>query len=146
MTTYFATTENSTHNWYLIDASEKVLGRLAVQIANYLRGKHKPEFTPHADAGDYIVVINAEKVKVTGSKAEQKMYYTHSEYPGGIKGINFEKLCAKDATRILEAAVKGMLPKNPLGRKCLDKLKIYVGSEHPHVAQQPIAINLDKDK
>lgn len=144
MKTYFATNENVEHKWYVVDASGKVLGRLASQIAKYLRGKHKPEFTPHADAGDYIVVINASQVKVTGNKEQEKMYYTHSGYPGGIKETTFEKLQAKDATRAIELAVKGMLPKNPLGRAQLRKLKVYAGAEHPHTAQQPEAINLEK--
>jgi len=144
MKTYFATSENSEHKWYLVDASGKVLGRLASQIAKYLRGKHKPEYTPHADAGDYIVVINASQIKVTGNKKRDKVYYRHSGYPGGLKETTFEKLQAKDPTRIIEIAVKGMLPKNPLGRAMLRKLKVYVGAEHPHVAQQPVEINLEK--
>ncbi len=144
MKTYFATNENTEHKWYLVDASEKVLGRLACQIAKYLRGKHKPEFTPHTDAGDYIVVINASQIKVTGKKEKEKVYYTHSGYPGGLKETTFEKLQAKDPTRIIEIAVKGMLPKNPLGRAMLRKLKVYAGAEHPHVAQQPVEIDLEK--
>lgn len=144
MKTYFATNENIEQKWYVVDASGKVLGRLATQIAKYLRGKHKPEFTPHADAGDYIVVINADKVKVTGKKEQDKVYYTHSGYPGGLKETTYDKLKAKDATRIIEIAVKGMLPKNPLGRDMFRKLKVYTGAEHPHTAQQPIEINLDK--
>ncbi len=142
MKTYFATSENSEHKWYLVDASGKVLGRLASQIAKYLRGKHKPEFTPHADAGDYIVVINASQIKVTGKKEQDKVYYSHSGYPGGIKEITFEKLHEKDPVRIIELAVKGMLPKNSLGRAVLSKLKVYAGSEHPHSAQQPEVIDL----
>src|SRR5438128_11039090 len=125
MKTYFATNENTNHKWYLVDASGKVLGRLATQIAKYLRGKHKPEYTPHADAGDYIVVINASQIKVTGNKELEKVYYSHSGYPGGLKETTFEKLQAKDPTRIIELAVKGMLPKNPLGRAMLRKLKVY---------------------
>lgn len=146
MKTYFATTETVEHKWYLVDASGQVLGRLATQIAKYLRGKHKPEFTPHADAGDYIVVINADKIKVTGNKEQDKVYYTHSGYPGGLKETTFDKLLDKDATRVIEIAVKGMLPKNPLGREMLRKLKVYAGSEHPHTAQQPVAIDLVKVK
>lgn len=145
MKTYFATNENVVHQWYVVDAAGKVLGRLATQIAKYLRGKHKPEFTPHADAGDYIVVINAEQIKVTGKKRTDKVYYRHSGHPGGLKETTFDKLQAKDATRVIELAVKGMLPKNPLGRDMLRKLKVYTGAEHPHTAQQPIVINLDKD-
>jgi large subunit ribosomal protein L13 len=144
MKTYFANNENTEHNWYLVDASNKVLGRLATQIAKYLRGKHKPEFTPHADAGDYIVVINAAEIRVTGNKTQDKKYYTHSGYPGGIKEVTFEKLKAKDPVRIIENAVKGMLPKNPLGRDMIRKLKVYAGAEHPHTAQQPVEINLEK--
>ena len=144
MKTYFATSENTEHKWYLVDASGKVLGRLASQIAKVLRGKHKPEYTPHSDAGDYIIVVNAEKIKVTGIKEQDKIYYRHSGYPGGIKETTFEKLQAKDPTRIIEIAVKGMLPKNPLGREMLRKLKVYAGTEHPHIAQQPEVIHLEK--
>lgn len=144
MKTYFATNDSVEHKWYLVDATDKVLGRLACQIAKHLRGKHKPEYTPHADTGDYIVVINASKVKVTGNKEQEKIYYSHSGYPGGIKEISLDKLRDKDATQIIEIAVKGMLPKNPLGRSMLSKLKVYAGAEHPHVAQQPELINLEK--
>lgn len=144
MKTYFATNENIEHKWYVVDASGKVLGRLATQIAKYLRGKHKPEYTPHADAGDYIIVINAEQVKVTGKKSQDKIYYRHSGYPGGLKETPFNKLQEKDPTQIIELAVKGMLPKNPLGRAMLRKLKVYAGAEHPHTAQQPVEINLDQ--
>lgn len=146
MKTYFATKENADNKWYLVDAEDKVLGRLATQIATYLRGKHKPEFTPHADAGDYIVVINADKIRVTGKKSQDKIYHDHSGFPGGIKSINFDKLQAKSPEKILERAVKGMLPKNPLGRAMYRKLKVYAGTEHPHAAQQPVEINLDQDK
>lgn len=146
MKTYFANDKNVEHKWYVVDASEQVLGRLASQIAKYLRGKHKPEFTPHADAGDYIIVTNASKIKITGNKAEQKIYYDHSGYPGGLKETSFEKLLEKDATRVVERAVKGMLPKNPLGRAMLRKLKVYAGAEHLHEAQQPEVIILEKVK
>lgn len=146
MKTYFANKENIEHKWYLVDASGKVLGRLATQIAKYLRGKHKPEYTPHADAGDYIVVINAEKIKVTGNKEEDKIYHRHSGYPGGIKETNLGTMRAKKPTDIIEIAVKGMLPKNPLGREMLRKLKVYAGSEHPHTAQQSVEINLEKEE
>jgi len=146
MKTYFATNESIEHKWYLVDASGKVLGRLATQIANYLRGKHKPEFTPHADAGDYVVVVNAAQIKVTGNKEQDKVYYRHSGYPGGLKETTFDKMMEKDPTRIIELAVKGMLPKNPLGRAMLRKLKVYSGTEHPHVAQQPEVICFDKNK
>ncbi len=144
MKTYFANNENVEHKWYLVDASNKVLGRLATQIAKYLRGKHKPEYTPHTDVGDYIVVINAAQVRVTGKKGLGKVYYRHSGYPGSLKEISFEKLQEKDPTKIIEIAVKGMLPKNPLGRAMLRKLKVYAGAEHPHGAQQPAEINLEQ--
>lgn len=144
MKTYFANDQIIEHKWYVVDASGKVLGRLATQIAKYLRGKHKPEFTPHADAGDYVIVTNAEKIKVTGDKRKSKVYHSHSGYPGGLKEVTFEKLQAKDPTRALEIAVKGMMPKNPLGRAMLLKLKVYAGAEHPHTAQQAIPLNLDQ--
>lgn len=146
MKTYFATNETIEHKWYLVDASNQVLGRLASQIAKYLRGKHKPEYTPNVDAGDYIVVINAAQVKVTGKKELEKVYYHHSGYPGGIKEINFASLQAKDPRKVIELAVKGMLPKNPLGRAMLRKLKVYSDAEHPHKAQQPEKIDLAKEE
>jgi large subunit ribosomal protein L13 len=146
MKTYFATKENIEHKWYVVDASGKVLGRLASQIAKYLRGKHKPEYTPHADAGDYVVVLNASQVKVTGNKEKEKVYYRHSGYPGGIKETTLEKLRAKNPNQVIEKAVKGMLPKNPLGRAMLRKLKVYAGSEHPHQAQDPKNMNFEKEK
>ena len=146
MKTYFANNENVEHKWYVVDAADKVLGRLSTQIAMRLRGKHKPEYTPHADAGDYIVVINAAQIKVTGDKVESKIYYDHSGYPGGLKQTTYEKMYEKDPTRIIERAVKGMLPKNPLGRAMLSKLKVYAGAEHPHIAQQPVELNLDQNK
>lgn len=146
MKTYFATNETVEHKWYVVDAANQVLGRMATQIAKYLRGKHKPEYTPHTDAGDYIIVINAGQVKVTGNKEQDKVYYRHSGYPGGLKETTFEKLQEKAPTRIIELAVKGMLPKNPLGRAMLRKLKVYAGAEHPHTAQQPEMINLVKVK
>jgi large subunit ribosomal protein L13 len=145
MKTYFANNENIEKKWYVVDASGKVLGRLATQIAKVLRGKHKPEFTPHADAGDHVIVINAAEIKVTGKKETDKHYYSHSGYPGGIKDITFDKLMEKDPTRIIKFAVKGMMPKNPLGRDMMRKLKIYAGAEHPHEAQQPVEINLLKE-
>lgn len=144
MKTYFATSENTEQKWYVVDASGKVLGRLATQIAKVLRGKHKPEFTPHADAGDHVIVVNAADIKVTGKKESEKVYHSHSGYPGGIKEITFDKMMQKHPTRALEIAVKGMMPKNPLGRAMLRKLKVYAGAEHPHVAQQPVEINLDQ--
>ena len=143
MKTYFATNEIE-QKWYVVDAEDKVLGRLASQVAKVLRGKHKPEYTPHADAGDYVIIINVDKIKVTGKKAQDKKYYRHSGYPGGIKETNYEKLTAKHPSQAFEFAVKGMLPKNPLGRAMQSKLKIYVGSEHPHIAQQPEPLELLK--
>jgi large subunit ribosomal protein L13 len=140
MKTFSAKPHEVKRDWYIIDASDKVLGRLAVEIARRLRGKHKPEFTPHVDTGDYIVVINAEKVRVTGRKAEQKMYYRHSQYPGSLKTTSFTKLQKKFPTRIIEKAVKGMLPKGPLGSAMYRKLKVYAGEQHPHAAQQPQAL------
>ena len=137
MKTFSAKTHEVKRDWYVVDASDKVLGRLATEIARRLRGKHKAEYTPHVDTGDYIVVTNAEKVAVTGRKFKEKMYYHHTGHPGGIKSISFDKLQAKNPVRIIERAVKGMLPKNPLGRDMYRKLKIYVGNDHPHEAQQP---------
>ncbi|MGB0444778.1 MAG: 50S ribosomal protein L13 [Porticoccaceae bacterium] len=142
MKTYSAKAESVERDWYIVDAADKTLGRLATEVASRLRGKHKPEYTPHVDTGDYIVVINAEKVAVTGNKASKKIYYSHTEYPGGIKDISFEKLIEKAPERVLQSAVKGMLPKGPLGREMFRKLKIYVGSEHPHTAQQPKTLEL----
>lgn len=142
MRTASAKKEEVTRQWYVVDAEGQTLGRLSTEIANRLRGKHKASFTPHVDTGDYVVVINAEKVKVTGRKAQDKMYYHHTGFPGGIKSISFEKLVDKAPERIIEAAVKGMMPKNKLSRAMLAKLKIYAGSEHPHEAQQPIALAL----
>ncbi|GMR17913.1 MAG: 50S ribosomal protein L13 [Gammaproteobacteria bacterium] len=137
MKTFSAKPESVKRDWFVVDATDKVLGRMATEIARRLRGKHKPEFTPHVDTGDYIVVINAEKVRVTGNKAEAKMYYHHTGWPGGIKSINFNKLQEKAPTRIIEKAVKGMLPKGPLGRAMFRKLRVYSGTEHSHTAQQP---------
>ena len=142
MKTYSAKKETARHNWFVVDATDKTLGRMATEIANRLRGKHKAEYTPHVDTGDYVVVVNAEKVKVTGNKAADKNYYHHTGYPGGIKSISFEKLIDKAPERAIEAAVKGMLPKNKLSRAMLGKLKVYAGNEHPHSAQQPQALEL----
>ena len=142
MKTISAKKESVTRDWYVVDATDKTLGRLSTEIANRLRGKHKAEFTPHVDTGDYIVVVNAEKVKVTGNKATDKLYHHHTGYPGGIKSITFDKLIDKAPERIIEKAVKGMMPKNKLSRAMLAKLKIYAGSEHPHEAQQPISLAL----
>ena len=137
MKTYTAKPETVKRDWYIVDAAGKTLGRLATEIASRLRGKHKAEYTPHVDTGDYIVVINAEQVRATAAKNTDKMYYSHSGFPGGIKSINFEKLIAKAPERVLETAVKGMLPKNALGRDMYRKLKVYKGAVHPHTAQQP---------
>ncbi len=142
MKTYSANKETVKRNWYVVDASDKVLGRMATEIANRLRGKHKAEYTPHVDTGDYIVVVNAEKVKVTGNKARDKMYYHHTGYPGGIKSITFEKLLDKAPEKAIEVAVKGMMPKNKLSRAMLSKLKVYAGNDHPHAAQQPQALEI----
>jgi large subunit ribosomal protein L13 len=142
MKTFSAKAHEVKRDWFIIDASGKILGRLATQIASRLRGKHKAEYTPHVDTGDYIIVTNAEKVAVTGRKFKEKKYYSHSGFPGGIKSISFDKLQKKDPARIIERAVKGMLPKNPLGREMYRKLKIYVGSEHPHEAQQPQPLDI----
>lgn len=142
MKTFVAKPQEVARQWYLVDASGKVLGRLASQIALRLRGKHKAEFTPHVDTGDYIVVINAAGVRVTGKKAEGKKYYRHSGVPGGIREISFAKLQARFPTRALERAIKGMLPKGPLGSAMFRKLKVYAGSEHPHSAQQPKALEI----
>jgi len=142
MTTFSAKPHEVKRDWYLVDASDKVLGRLAVEIARRLRGKHKPEFTPHVDTGDYIVVVNAGKVRVTGSKDTDKTYYRHSGYPGGVYSTTYAKMRSRFPTRALEIAVKGMLPKGPLGYAMLKKLKIYAGGEHPHVAQQPKALEV----
>ena len=142
MKTFSAKAHEVKRDWYIIDASNKTLGRLAAKIAHRLRGKHKAEYTPHVDTGDYIVVTNVETIKVTGRKFKDKIYYNHTGFPGGIKEITFEKLQAKHPERVLERAVKGMLPKNSLGRDMFRKLKIYVGSEHPHEAQQPKQLDI----
>jgi large subunit ribosomal protein L13 len=137
MTTFVAKPAEVKRDWYVIDAEGKTLGRMATEIARRLRGKHKPEYTPHVDTGDYIVVVNAEKVHVTGNKRKDKMYYRHSGFPGGLKQANFEIMINNKPVEVIELAVKGMLPKGPLGRAMYTKLKVYAGSEHPHAAQQP---------
>ena len=137
MSTFVAKPETVQRDWYVIDAEGKTLGRLATEVATRLRGKHKPEYTPDVDTGDYIIIVNAEKVTVTGRKAQNKIYYSHSGYPGGIKDISFEKLIAKKPEMVIQKAVKGMLPRGPLGRAMFRKLKVYAGAEHNHVAQQP---------
>ncbi len=142
MKTFSAKKESVERSWYLVDATDKTLGRLSTEIANRLRGKHKPEYTPHVDTGDYIVVVNAEKVRVTGNKETDKVYYRHTGYPGGIKSVTFAELIEKAPEQAIEKAVKGMMPKNKLSRAMLSKLKVYAGSDHPHSAQQPTPLEL----
>jgi large subunit ribosomal protein L13 len=142
MRTFSMRTEDAEHGWFWVDAKGKVLGRLATEIARRLRGKHKPEYTPHVDTGDHVIVLNADQIRVTGHKATDKVYYHHSSYPGGIKSETFEKRLARRPEQIIELAVKGMLPKHSLGRAMLRKLKVYAGSEHPHTAQQPIELEI----
>ncbi len=140
--TFSAKPETVKRDWFVVDADGKTLGRLASEIASRLRGKHKAEYTPHVDTGDYIIVVNAEKVRVTGRKATDKMYYHHTGFPGGIRSISFDKLIDKAPQRVIEIAVKGMLPKNPLGRAMFKKLKVYAGPQHNHAAQQPKALEI----
>ena len=142
MTTVSAKPAEVRRDWYLVDATDKTLGRLSTEIARRLRGKHKTEYTPHVDTGDYIVVINAEKVRVTGNKLRDKMYHHHTGYIGNLRSINLEKLLAKAPERVIESAVKGMMPRNPLGRSMFKKLKVYAGPEHKHAAQQPRPLEL----
>ncbi len=142
MKTYSAKSHEVQRDWYVVDATGKVLGRVAAEIARRLRGKHKPEFTPHVDTGDYIVIVNVEKLRVTGAKAQDKKYFRHSTYPGGIRTTNFEKLQEKHPERVLQLAVKGMLPKGPLGYAMIKKLKVYADNTHPHAAQQPKPLEL----
>ena len=144
MKTFSAKAEDVVHDWYHVDATDQILGRLASQIALRLRGKHKPIYTPHVDTGDFIVVTNVDKLKVTGNKAEGKLYHRHSGYPGGIYTTNFAKMQARFPGRALEKAVKGMLPKGPLGYAMIKKLKYYAGDAHPHTAQQPKTMVLTK--
>lgn len=142
MKTFSAKSETVRRDWYLVDASGKTLGRLATELARRLRGKHKPVYTPHVDTGDYIVVVNAEKIRVTGRKLRDKMYYQHTGYVGHLKAEPLHKLLERAPERALELAVKGMLPRNPLGRRMFKKLKVVRGPEHPHEAQQPIPLEL----
>jgi len=137
MTTVFAHPETVRRDWFVVDASGKTLGRLATQLAMHLRGKHKPEYTPHVDTGDNIIVLNAEKIRVTGDKLKDKIYYWHTGAIGGIKSRSLEKMLEQHPERVIEFAVKGMLPKNPLGRKMFKKLHVFTGDKHPHTAQQP---------
>jgi large subunit ribosomal protein L13 len=142
MKTVFAKTATIRRDWYVVDAAEQTLGRLATQLAFRLRGKHKPVYTPHMDTGDNLIVINAEKIKVTGAKLKDKMYYRHTGYEGNLKETNLEKLLAEHPERVIEFAVKGMLPKNPLGRAMFKKLHVFAGAAHPHTAQQPKALKI----
>lgn len=142
MKTYVAKPQTVQRDWHLVDATDKTLGRLAAIVASRLRGKHKPEFTPHVDTGDHIVVVNAEKIRVTGNKMKDKIYYRHTGFIGNLKSISLEKQLQKHPERVIQTAVKGMLPKNPLGRAMFKKLHVYAGPEHPHQAQQPTALDI----
>ena len=142
MTTVSTKPAEVRRDWFVVDANGKTLGRLASEIARRLRGKHKPEYTPHVDTGDYIIVVNAEKIRVTGNKLQDKMYHHHTGYIGNLKSINLGKLLEKAPERVLEKAVKGMMPKNPLGRMMIKKLKVYAGPDHKHSAQQPLALEI----
>ena len=143
MRTFSMRAQDVEHGWFLVDAKDKILGRLATEIARRLRGKHKPEYTAHVDTGDNIIVLNAGQIRVTGHKATDKVYYHHSSYPGGLKSETYKDLLARRPERVIELAVKGMLPKNSLGRAMLRKLKVYAGSEHPHSAQQPFVLETE---
>jgi|TARA_B100001059_G_C17752921_1_gene538249 large subunit ribosomal protein L13 len=143
MKTFSAKNEEVERGWYLVDATGKTLGRLATDIASRLRGKHKVEYTPHVDTGDYIVVVNADKIRVTGNKLKDKMYYRYTGYIGNLKSMPLEKMLKEKPERVLQLAVKGMLPRNPLGRKMFSKLKVFAGSEHDHDAQQPIPLEIN---
>ncbi len=140
--TYMAKTDEISHAWYIVDATGQTLGRLATEIAHILRGKHKPQYTPHVDSGDYVIVINASKIEVTGRKLDQKKYYRFSGYPSGLKEMTLRQMMERSSDQVIKKAVKGMLPHNVLGRKILKKLKVYTGSEHPHQAQQPQPLEL----
>jgi large subunit ribosomal protein L13 len=142
--TFVAKPADIEREWFVVDATDLTLGRLATQIASVLRGKHKPSYTPYEDVGDFVVVINAEKVQVTGRKLDQKMYYRHTGYPGGIKSVTLRRQLQKHPERVIEHAVKGMLPRGPLGRRQFKKLKVYAGSEHPHQAQLPKPMPIDQ--
>lgn len=142
MRTYTPKPGDITRSWHVIDATDVVLGRLASQTANLLRGKHKPTFAPHVDTGDFVIIINADKVALTGAKLQQKRAYRHSGYPGGLKSVSYAELLEKDPTKAVEKAVRGMLPKNSLARQQMSKLKVYTGSNHPHQAQQPVPFEI----
>ncbi|MEI5993871.1 50S ribosomal protein L13 [Enterococcus sp. 4G2_DIV0659] len=141
-TTYMAKAGETERKWYVVDATDVPMGRLSTVVASILRGKNKPTFTPHVDTGDFVIVINADKVKLTGNKATDKIYYRHSQYPGGLKSVTAGELRDKNSRRLIETSVKGMLPKNTLGRKQLTKLNVYGGAEHPHAAQQPEVLDI----
>tara|TARA_B110000116_G_C16786853_1_gene561372 strand:- start:1900 stop:2334 length:435 start_codon:yes stop_codon:yes gene_type:complete len=143
MKTFSAKSEDVRRDWFVVDATNKTLGRLSTEIARRLRGKHKPEYTPHVDTGDYIVVVNAEKVRVTGNKMKDKMYHRYTGYVGNLKSMSLEKLMSETPERAIHYAVKGMMPRNPLGRKMLSKLRVFVGPEHTHEAQQPIPLEIN---
>ena len=143
MKTYYAKPQEVEREWVLIDAEDQVLGRVATKAATILKGKHKPQYTPHVDTGDFVVIVNADKIRVTGTKATDKVYSRHTGYPGGLKQETFEEAMAKHPERVIEHAVKGMLPKNTLGRAMGKKLKVYVGPDHPHTAQQPRKIDME---
>jgi large subunit ribosomal protein L13 len=143
MKTFSAKAEDVRRDWYVVDATNKTLGRLSTEIARRLRGKHKVEYTPHVDTGDYIVVVNAEKIRVTGNKMKDKMYYRYTGYIGNLKSMPLEKMMKEKPERALELSVKGMMPRNPLGRKMLSKLRVFAGPEHSHEAQQPITLEID---
>ena len=140
--TYVAKPGEVEKSWYVVDATDKTLGRLATQIATVLRGKHKPQYTPHEDVGDYVIVVNAEKIQVTGRKLDQKIYYRHSGYPGGIRGVTLRDQLVKHPERVIEHAVRGMLPHGPLGRRMFKKLKVFVGPDHTHQAQNPQVMDI----
>src|SRR5688572_26049600 len=140
--TYQATSQDRERDWYVVDAAGKTLGRLATQIADVLRGKRKPTYTPHVDVGDFVVVVNAEKISVTGDKRQEKMYYRHSGYPGGLKKRTLNEMLDRRPEEVIRLAVKGMLPRNRLARKQLTKLKVYAGPDHPHIAQQPVQLDI----
>lgn len=143
MKTFSAKSEDVRHDWYVVDATGKTLGRLSTEIARRLRGKHKPEYTPHVDTGDYIVVVNAEKIRVTGNKMKDKIYYHHTGFIGNLKSITLEKLLKKAPERVIEKAVKGMMPRGTLGRQMFSKLRVFAGPEHTHAAQQPIPLEVN---
>lgn len=139
---YMANPQNVERKWFVVDATDMILGRFATEVASILRGKHKPTFTPHVDCGDYVIIVNAEKITFTGNKLEDKNYYRHSGYPGGLKTRNLKTMLEKQPEKVLESAIKGMLPKNTLGRNMYRKLFVYSGAEHPHQAQKPEVLNL----